>query len=229
MAAVDLFHKPTQYERNRADLVCATCRIKPPRDGMVHCADCAAESKARRDKDANAGLCIHCRKHPTFGKVRCPYCTALHLGRELSRLCHNPHCNNPPLPNKKLCYGCAQERYKKRQQNNYEWKLKNPTRAADSNVRRRERKCRNLYIKQKGRCAGCGLLLPMRLLAIDHIIPKSVGGRDMETNYQLLCQPCNSCKLDRPNEYLRETLLRRGIIDADGNNLEKTYEDDDWE
>ena len=51
-----------------------------------------------------------------------------------------------------------------------------------------------LYGKQKGICNLCGIHFPYRNLTIDHIVPKSKGGQDLETNLQLLCQACNSSK-----------------------------------
>ena len=51
-----------------------------------------------------------------------------------------------------------------------------------------------LYGKQIGRCAGCPRAVDIRDLTFDHIKPLSKGGEDNESNQQLLCTPCNSCK-----------------------------------
>ena len=51
-----------------------------------------------------------------------------------------------------------------------------------------------LYGTQKGHCNLCGVHFEYRNLTIDHIVPKSKGGQDLETNLQLLCQACNSSK-----------------------------------
>jgi len=59
-----------------------------------------------------------------------------------------------------------------------------------------------LYGRQEGKCAGCGVLFPFRNMTVDHIIPKSKGGQDNEENLQLLCGACNSMKGDRDMAYL---------------------------
>ena len=51
-----------------------------------------------------------------------------------------------------------------------------------------------LYGKQGGYCNLCRTHFQPRNLTIDHIIPKSKGGQDLEGNLQLLCQACNSSK-----------------------------------
>ena len=51
-----------------------------------------------------------------------------------------------------------------------------------------------LYGEQQGNCNLCSVHFEFRNLTIDHIVPKSKGGQDLETNLQLLCQACNSSK-----------------------------------
>ena len=64
-----------------------------------------------------------------------------------------------------------------------------------------------LYEKQKGVCVCCMIHLPVELLALDHIVPKSKGGKCNYDNLQLLCSSCNSVKNDHDMRYL---MLRRG-------------------
>ena len=71
-----------------------------------------------------------------------------------------------------------------------------------------------LYRSQNGKCKGCKYDLPLHVLTIDHITPRSRGGQDAIGNLQLLCHTCNAIKGNRGMEYLREELHRRGILTA---------------
>jgi diadenosine tetraphosphate (Ap4A) HIT family hydrolase len=44
------------------------------------------------------------------------------------------------------------------------------------------------------RCELCGISAEEKSLEVDHIHPKSLGGKDDLSNYQALCYSCNSCK-----------------------------------
>jgi ATP adenylyltransferase len=46
----------------------------------------------------------------------------------------------------------------------------------------------------KFRCELCGVSADEKNLEVDHIFPKSLGGRDDITNYQALCYTCNAAK-----------------------------------
>ena len=60
-----------------------------------------------------------------------------------------------------------------------------------------------LYKKQNGRCAGpcgedrMGRKLDLDLFEVDHIVPRSRGGPDTDSNLQLLCPTCNRRKGSR--------------------------------
>ena len=53
---------------------------------------------------------------------------------------------------------------------------------------------RAYMINKKGSCNGCKIKLGIEYFHKDHIVPKAKGGKDTETNLQLLCGPCNSLK-----------------------------------
>ena len=72
-----------------------------------------------------------------------------------------------------------------------------------------------LYGEQHGNCAGCNVHFPYRNLTIDHVIPTSKGGADIDENKQLLCQSCNSMKGNRmTTTELKAKLAKIGIIAA---------------
>lgn len=68
-----------------------------------------------------------------------------------------------------------------------------------------------LYGKQEGNCNGCKHHFRLRNLTLDHIVPRSKGGGDTDSNLQLLCGACNSVKGDRPQEYLLAYLARNNM------------------
>ena len=53
--------------------------------------------------------------------------------------------------------------------------------------------------------------IPVRVLEVDHIIPRGGGGQDNIENPQLLCAHRNRVKGDRPQEYLVARLRELGI------------------
>lgn len=65
---------------------------------------------------------------------------------------------------------------------------------------------------QQDICCGCQYEMPIHVLEIDHVIPKSKGGRDQAKNIQLLCPKCNKIKGNRDMEYLRRRLIEKDII-----------------
>ena len=70
-----------------------------------------------------------------------------------------------------------------------------------------------LYGVQGGNCAGCNTHFDhVRHFEIDHIIARSRGGADTDSNLQLLCGNCNRLKGDKPMEYLKAKLRSFGAI-----------------
>ena len=71
-----------------------------------------------------------------------------------------------------------------------------------------------LYGLQEGRCKGCEQHFEFRHFHVDHIIPRSRGGQDVEGNLQLLCGSCNVIKGDKDMPYLRSRLREIGAAYA---------------
>lgn len=66
------------------------------------------------------------------------------------------------------------------------WTLRNPRYSVLST------RVKNLLLRQRGKCTGCKL--PFRtgdIMEVDHIIPKSKGGKDAYRNLQLLHRQCH--------------------------------------
>lgn len=51
-----------------------------------------------------------------------------------------------------------------------------------------------VYKKAMFRCELCGVSADLKGLEVDHIHPKSLGGKDDLSNYQALCYSCNAAK-----------------------------------
>lgn len=59
-----------------------------------------------------------------------------------------------------------------------------------------------LWKVQRGLCNMCGTDLSTVVVHIDHIMPVSRGGTNVDSNVQLLCKSCNSRKGNRlPGEF----------------------------
>lgn len=81
------------------------------------------------------------------------------------------------------------------------------------NVHRSKGMKHRLYGKQEGECTGCGRYYSFKDMEMDHIVPKTKGGQDDDSNLQLLCGHCNRVKggrLTMPE--LRTRLVEIGVI-----------------
>ena len=66
-----------------------------------------------------------------------------------------------------------------------------------------------LYKKQNGKCAVCGEALGKdnSKIHVDHIIPWTLVGDELEENYQDLCDTCNECK-SASTDYIFKNLIK---------------------
>ena len=64
----------------------------------------------------------------------------------------------------------------------------------------------NIMRRDRGRCQYCG---SKESLTIDHVLPKSRGGRDVWDNLTTACVPCNNRKGNRTPEEATMPLLRK--------------------
>ena len=58
--------------------------------------------------------------------------------------------------------------------------------------------------RAKGRCELCGISNEEKNLEVDHITPKSLGGKDDIANYQALCYTCNAQKNNKDDTDFRD-------------------------
>ena len=69
-------------------------------------------------------------------------------------------------------------------------------------------KKKELYDRQKGKCMICGEELgdDWSKIHVDHIIPWSLVGDELQDNYQDLCDTCNECKSARTDYIFRSMI-----------------------
>lgn len=96
-----------------------------------------------------------------------------------------------------------------------EWRMRNPEAVARHASNRRARKggsgevlspglSEKLFELQGGRCACCGKKLGKKY-HLDHIVPLALGGRNDDSNIQLLTPKCNAIKGAKdPIDYMQE-------------------------
>ena len=68
---------------------------------------------------------------------------------------------------------------------------------------------RNIFLRDRHVCQYCGRRHAKTELTIDHVIPRSRGGRDSWENLVLACVACNMKKRDLTPDEARMPLLRR--------------------
>jgi len=64
-----------------------------------------------------------------------------------------------------------------------------------------------LYSRDRHLCAYCGNQFTAKELTIDHVLPRSRGGRNLWTNVVAACKPCNHRKGNKTPEEARMHLL----------------------
>ena len=67
---------------------------------------------------------------------------------------------------------------------------------------------RNVMARDEYRCQYCAKRLPASALSVDHVIPRSRGGKTDWTNVVAACAPCNTRKGGRLPKEARMALLR---------------------
>ena len=70
---------------------------------------------------------------------------------------------------------------------------------------------RNLFARDKNRCQYCGKRQRTSELSLDHIIPKSVGGKSVWENIVCACAKCNVKKGGRTPRQASMTLIRKPV------------------
>jgi 5-methylcytosine-specific restriction endonuclease McrA len=70
---------------------------------------------------------------------------------------------------------------------------------------------RNIYARDSNRCQYCGKRMPTTELSLDHVLPKSQGGKSSWTNIVCCCVKCNVKKGGRTPEQAHMHLITKPI------------------
>jgi 5-methylcytosine-specific restriction endonuclease McrA len=70
---------------------------------------------------------------------------------------------------------------------------------------------RNIFARDKNRCQYCGKRQRTSELSLDHIIPKSVGGKSVWENIVCACAKCNVKKGGRTPRQASMTLIQKPV------------------
>jgi hypothetical protein len=70
---------------------------------------------------------------------------------------------------------------------------------------------RNIFARDKNRCQYCGHRFPTSELSLDHIIPRSMGGKATWDNIVCACAECNVKKGGRTPKVARMKLIKKPV------------------
>ena len=68
---------------------------------------------------------------------------------------------------------------------------------------------KNILLRDRNTCQFCGKVFPASDLTLDHVVPRSRGGRSSWENLVACCYQCNNSKGDRSPEEAGLQLVRR--------------------
>src|SRR5580658_1717041 len=68
---------------------------------------------------------------------------------------------------------------------------------------------KNILLRDRNTCQFCGAVFPAAELTLDHVVPRSRGGRSSWENLVACCYQCNNRKGDRTPEEAGVKLVRR--------------------
>lgn len=115
---------------------------------------------------------------------------------------------------RKICEAKMQEYIESRGLAIWDYRLLNDSPVPDS--------LRYVVLKEaKGRCALCGATKDERPLDVDHIKPKSKGGKTVYENLQVLCSKCNRSKRNKDDTNLKSLIEKEFDHDCVFCNLSK--------
>jgi len=69
----------------------------------------------------------------------------------------------------------------------------------------------NVWIRDEGKCQYCGVNVHIKSFTLDHVNPKSAGGKSIWTNVVTCCYSCNQKKGDKTLKQAGMKLLKAAV------------------
>jgi len=70
---------------------------------------------------------------------------------------------------------------------------------------------RNIFARDRNHCQYCGKAYPTSELSLDHVVPRTLGGKSTWENLACCCVGCNAKKGGRTPQQARMTMVRRPV------------------
>ncbi len=71
----------------------------------------------------------------------------------------------------------------------------------------------DLLITQNRQCAYCFTTLSMKNATLEHVVPRSKGGRDHKSNFKTSCLACNALKADMSESAFKNKIKHPAVND----------------
>ncbi len=74
---------------------------------------------------------------------------------------------------------------------------------------------KNLYVQKSCRCFYCRRIITLQEMTVEHVVPRGMGGADMDSNYEIACYQCNQEKSNELTDiiYRVDSLLSEKAVD----------------